>query len=175
MAIGLNKLKAPAGGTHKKKRVGRGPGSGLGKTSGRGYKGQKSRSGYSGMRGFEGGQMPLHRRLPKRGFTTLTRDDVAEVRTGELQFMQASEIDLAALKAEGIVSHKALAAKVILSGELSRKIVLKQVKASKGAQALIEKAGGKVEYVEAPKVERKKKEKKARKPADGEAGGEKQA
>ena len=71
MSIGLNNLKAPAGGTHKKKRVGRGPGSGLGKTSGRGNKGQKSRSGYSGKRGFEGGQMPLHRRLPKRGFTNI--------------------------------------------------------------------------------------------------------
>jgi large subunit ribosomal protein L15 len=171
----LNDLK-PAGGAKKDRhRVGRGVGSGWGKTAGRGHKGQRARSGGFHKVGFEGGQMPLHRRLPKRGFTTLTRDDVAEVRTGELQLMKASEIDLAALKAEGIVSHKALAAKVILSGELSRKIVLEQVKASKGAQALIEKAGGKVEYVEAPKVERKKKEKKARKPADGEAGGEKQA
>jgi large subunit ribosomal protein L15 len=171
----LNDLK-PAGGAKKDRhRVGRGVGSGWGKTAGRGHKGQRARSGGFHKVGFEGGQMPLHRRLPKRGFTTLTRDDVAEVRTGELQFMQASEIDLAALKAEGIVSHKALAAKVILSGELSRKIVLKQVKASKGAQALIEKAGGKVEYTEAPKVEKKKKDKKAKKPAEGEAGGEKQA
>jgi len=80
MAIGLNNLKAPEGGTHKKKRVGRGPGSGLGKTSGRGYKGQKSRSGYSSMRGFEGGQMPLHRRLPKRGFTNIFKREWAEVK-----------------------------------------------------------------------------------------------
>ena len=85
MAIGLNNLKAPAGATHKKKRVGRGPGSGLGKTAGRGSKGQKSRSGYSGKRGFEGGQMPLHRRLPKRGFTNIFKKEWAEVNLADLE------------------------------------------------------------------------------------------
>jgi large subunit ribosomal protein L15 len=168
----LNDLK-PAGGSKKDRhRVGRGVGSGWGKTAGRGHKGQRARAGGFHKVGFEGGQMPLHRRLPKRGFTTLTRDDIAEVRTGELQLMKATEIDLATLKAEGIVSHKVLAAKVILSGELSRKVVLKQVKASKGARALIEKAGGKVEYAEPAKPEKKEKKPKR---ADGGAGGEKQA
>lgn len=171
----LNDLKPADGAKKDRHRVGRGVGSGWGKTAGRGHKGQRARSGGFHKVGFEGGQMPLHRRLPKRGFTTLTRDDIAEVRTGELQAMQASEIDLAALKTEGVVSHKALAAKVILSGELSRKVVLKQIKASRGAQALIEKAGGKVEYTPPPVVERKKKVKKAKKPAEGEAGGDKQA
>jgi len=171
----LNDLKPAGGSKQDRHRVGRGVGSRWGKTAGRGHKGQRARSGGFHKVGFEGGQMPLHRRLPKRGFTTLTRNDIAEVRTSELQLMKATEIDLAALKGEGIVSHKALGAKVILSGELSRKIVLRQIKASKGAQALIEKAGGKVEYTEAQKVEKKKKEKKARKPAEGEAGGEKQA
>ena len=171
----LNDLKPADGSKKDRHRVGRGIGSGWGKTAGRGHKGQRARSGGFHKVGFEGGQMPLHRRLPKRGFNSPTRDDVAEVRTGQLEAMQATDIDLAALKAAGIVSHKALAAKVILSGELKRKIVLKQVKASKGAQALIEKAGGKVEYTEAPKPEKKKKEKKSKKPAEGEAGCEKQA
>src|SRR3984893_2290988 len=136
----LNTIKPAAGAKHAKKRVGRGIGSGMGKTAGRGHKGQKARSGGFHKVGFEGGQMPLHRRLPKRGFTPLTRDDIAEVRTSELEAMKATEIDLAALKAEKIVSHKVLGAKIILSGKLARKITLK-VKASKGARALIEAAG----------------------------------
>jgi large subunit ribosomal protein L15 len=172
----LNDLKPAPGSKSNRHRVGRGIGSGWGKTAGRGHKGQRARSGGFHKVGFEGGQMPLHRRLPKRGFNSPTRDDVAEVRTGQLEALQATDIDLAVLKAAGIVSHKALAAKVILSGKLSRKVVLKQVKASKGARALIEGAGGKVEYTEAPKVEKKKKEKKAKKPQDeAEGGGEKQA
>ena len=159
----LNTLKPAPGSKSDRHRVGRGGASGWGKTAGRGHKGQRARSGGYHKVGFEGGQMPLHRRLPKRGFTPLTRDDIAQVRTSELQSMQASDIDLAALKAEKVVPHKALAAKVILSGELSRKITLKEVKASKGARALIEAAGGKVEYTEkaAPvKKEKKKKEKR---------------
>jgi len=159
----LNSLKPAPGANKDRHRVGRGGGSGWGKTAGRGHKGQKARSGGFHKVGFEGGQMPLHRRLPKRGFTPLTRDDIAEVRTSELELMQATDIDLAALKAEKVVPHGALAAKVILSGKLSRKITLKEVKASKGARALIEAAGGKVEYTEkaAPvKKEKKKKEKK---------------
>ncbi len=165
----LNTLKPAPGSKSDRHRVGRGVASGWGKTAGRGHKGQRARSGGFHKVGFEGGQMPLHRRLPKRGFTTLTRYDVAEVRTGELEAMKATDIDLAALKAEGVVSLKVLAAKVILSGELKRKVVLKQIKASKGAQALIEKAGGKVEYTAPPEPVRKEKKKKEKKPQAEEA------
>jgi large subunit ribosomal protein L15 len=159
----LNNLKPAEGSKQDRHRVGRGGASGWGKTAGRGHKGQRARSGGFHKVGFEGGQMPLHRRLPKRGFTPLTRDDIAEVRTSELEAMKATEIDLAALKAEKIVPHKALGAKIILSGKLARKIILK-VKASKGARAMIEAAGGKVEFTEKPEPEKKdrsaKKEKK---------------
>jgi large subunit ribosomal protein L15 len=165
----LNDLKPGDGSKKTRHRVGRGVGSGWGKTAGRGHKGQRARSGGFHKVGFEGGQMPLHRRLPKRGFTTLSRDDIAEVRTSELDLMQATEVDLAALKAEGIVSNRALGAKVILSGDLERKITLK-VPASKGARALIEKAGGKVEVTEKPAPEGKKQKKKAAK-AEGAAQG----
>src|SRR6188768_3372114 len=103
----LNELKPAPGAKKSRHRVGRGVASGWGKTAGRGHKGQRARSGGYHKVGFEGGQMPLHRRLPKRGFNSPTRDDVAEVRTGDLQAMQAAEIDLAALKAAGIVSRKA--------------------------------------------------------------------
>ena len=147
----LNTLKPAAGAKQPRHRVGRGVGSGWGKTAGRGHKGQKARSGGYHKVGFEGGQMPLHRRLPKRGFTSLTRHDVAEVRTGELEKMQATEVDLAALKAEGVVPRVALAAKVIASGKLARKLTLKGLKASKGARSMIEAAGGSV--VEAPQAE----------------------
>jgi len=164
----LNTLKPAAGSKQARHRVGRGVASGWGKTAGRGHKGQRARSGGFHKVGFEGGQMPLHRRLPKRGFTSLSRDDVAEVRTDSLEGMQATEIDLAALKAEGVVPRSVLAAKVILAGKLSRKVTL-QVKASKGAQAAIASAGGRYEFTE-PKVEEKpKKEKKAKKPAAEEA------
>ncbi|MGA8005978.1 MAG: 50S ribosomal protein L15 [Burkholderiales bacterium] len=141
----LNDIKPAPGAKSSRRRVGRGIGSGLGKTAGRGHKGQKARSGGFHKIGFEGGQMPLHRRLPKRGFTSLSRDATAEVRLSELERMSASEIDLAALKAEGVVSHRALAAKVILSGKLARKVTLKGVRATKGARTAIESAGGKVE------------------------------
>ena len=141
----LNDIKPAPGAKSSRRRVGRGIGSGLGKTAGRGHKGQKARSGGFHKVGFEGGQMPLHRRLPKRGFTSLSRDATAEVRLSELERMSASEIDLAALKAEGVVSHRALAAKVILSGKLARKVTLKGVRATKGARTAIESAGGKVE------------------------------
>src|SRR6185295_9552762 len=137
----LNSLKPAPGANKVRHRVGRGGGSGWGKTAGRGHKGQKARSGGFHKLGFEGGQMPLHRRLPKRGFTSLTRDDVAEVRTSELEKMQAAEIDLAALKSEHVVPQRALAAKVIVSGKLSRKITLKEIGASKGARSMIEAAG----------------------------------
>src|SRR5687767_13326000 len=156
----LNTIQPAAGAKHAKRRVGRGGGSGWGKTAGRGHKGQKARSGGYHKVGFEGGQMPLQRRLPKRGFRSMSRDDVAEVRIGELETMQAAEIDLAALKAEGVVPRSALAAKVILSGKLSRKITLKEVKATKGARSVIEAAGGKVEVTEEKAEPKKKLEKK---------------
>ena len=165
----LNDLKPAEGSKKERHRVGRGVGSGWGKTAGRGHKGQRARAGGYHKVGFEGGQMPLQRRLPKRGFTSLTHNDVVEVRTSELELMKATDIDLAALKAERVIPQKALAAKVILSGKLSRKIALKQVKASKGARALIEQAGGTVEFTEAPQPEGKKKER--RKAAAGAAAG----
>lgn len=164
----LNELK-PAEGAHRSRhRVARGVGSGWGKTAGRGHKGQKARSGGFHKVGFEGGQMPLHRRLPKRGFHSLTREDVAEVRLSQLESLQAGDVSLSTLRAAGIVSRKALGAKIILAGKLTRKLNVKgDVKASKGARAAIEGAGGSVEVIEVPKVERKKKEKKARKPEQG--------
>mgnify|MGYP001199786500 FL=1 len=141
----LNDIKPAAGSTHYKKRPGRGIGSGLGKTAGRGHKGQKSRAGGYHKVGFEGGQMPLQRRLPKRGFVSQMRGDTAEVRLSDLQKMAADVIDLAALKTAGVVSHRALRAKVILAGELKRKVLLKGLLVSKGARAAIEAGGGSVE------------------------------
>ncbi len=146
----LNNLRPAAGAKHARHRVGRGVGSGWGKTAGRGHKGQKARSGGYHKVGFEGGQMPLHRRLPKRGFASPSRDAYAEVRLSDLQRMKAGDIDLAALKSEGIVPRQALTAKVILSGKLSRKVTLKGVKATKGARAAIEAAGGSVEAAGGP-------------------------
>ena len=141
----LNSIKPAPGARQERHRVGRGVGSGWGKTAGLGHKGQRARAGGYHKVGFEGGQMPLHRRLPKRGFKSLDRDRYAEVRLSDLQRMKATEIDLATLKSEGIVSRLALQAKVILSGELSRAITVRGVKATKGARAAIESAGGKVE------------------------------
>jgi large subunit ribosomal protein L15 len=167
----LNTLKPAPGATKDRHRVGRGVGSGWGKTAGRGHKGQRARSGGFHKVGFEGGQMPLHRRLPKRGFNSPTRDDIAEVRTSDLQAMQATEIDLAALKAAGVISRKALGAKVILSGKLERKVSLKEIPVSKGARAMIEGAGGTIQLTEKPQAEPKK-DKKAKKKATPEAEGE---
>ena len=164
----LNTIKPAAGSKKNRKRVGRGGGSGLGKTAGRGHKGQRARAGGYHKVGFEGGQMPLHRRLPKRGFNSPTRNDIAEVRTSELQGMQAAEIDLAALKAEGIVPRQALAAKVILSGKLERKVSLKEIQVSKGARSMIEGAGGSIQLTPKPQPEPKKKDAQA-KSAPGEA------
>jgi large subunit ribosomal protein L15 len=140
----LNDISPAEGSKHPRKRVGRGIGSGLGKTAGRGHKGQKSRSGGFHKTGFEGGQMPLQRRLPKRGFKSMAAGTVAEVRLTDLQKMQGDEIDLLALKAAGIVSQLSLSAKVILSGSIERKVALKGVGATKGAKAAIEAAGGSV-------------------------------
>jgi large subunit ribosomal protein L15 len=141
----LNNIKPASGAKHSKKRVGRGIGSGTGKTAGRGHKGQKARAGGFHKVGFEGGQMPLHRRLPKRGFQSLTAGDTVEVRLDTLQKMTAEDINLDVLKKAGVVSRLAKQAKVILAGEITRKISLKGLLASKGAQAAIEKAGGSIE------------------------------
>ncbi len=145
----LNDLKPAPGAKRNRRRVGRGIGSGLGKTAGRGHKGQKSRSGGFHKVGFEGGQMPLHRRLPKRGFTSVTRGLTGEVRLDDLQKMTATDIDLEALKSAGVIRRDSLAAKVILSGKLERKVSLKGVRVTKGARAAIEAAGGSIEIVEA--------------------------
>ncbi len=140
----LNTIKPAEGAKHAKKRVGRGIGSGLGKTCGRGHKGQKSRSGGFHKVGFEGGQMPLHRRLPKRGFVSLTNARNVEVRLSEIQGLPVDEIDLLTLKQANLITQHALSAKVILSGEITRKVSLKGVSATKGAKAAIEAAGGSV-------------------------------
>jgi large subunit ribosomal protein L15 len=158
----LNTLKPAPGANQPRHRVGRGVGSGWGKTAGRGHKGQKARSGGFHKVGFEGGQMPLHRRLPKRGFKSPTRNDIAEVRTSELQSMQAADIDLAALKAEGIVPRAALAAKVIVSGKLERRVSLKEIQVSKGARSMIEVAGGSIQLTPKPQPEPKKEKRKAK-------------
>lgn len=141
----LNTLKPALGSKHAKKRVGRGIGSGLGKTAGRGHKGQKSRSGGFHKVGFEGGQMPLQRRLPKRGFISLTKEDTAEVMLYALNKLPVDTIDLAVLKQAGMVPSRALAAKVVLSGKIERAVTLKGLKTTKGALAAIEAAGGKIE------------------------------
>jgi large subunit ribosomal protein L15 len=140
----LNEIKPAEGAKHPRKRVGRGIGSGNGKTAGRGHKGQKSRSGGFHKVGFEGGQMPLQRRLPKRGFVSLTAGSCAEVRLSDLQRLGAAEVDLLSLKAAGIVPQIALSAKVILSGKLERAVAVKGIGATAGARAAIEAAGGSV-------------------------------
>jgi large subunit ribosomal protein L15 len=139
----LNTIKPAEGSKHAKRRVGRGIGSGLGKTAGRGHKGQKSRAGGFHKVGFEGGQMPLQRRLPKRGFVSLTRDDTAEVRTGSLnEFDEA--IDILVLKQAKLIPAEAKSVKVILAGEVSRKVTVQGLLLTKGARAAIEAAGGKI-------------------------------
>lgn len=140
----LNTIKPGEGSKKAAKRVGRGIGSGLGKTCGRGHKGQKSRSGGFHKVGFEGGQMPLQRRLPKRGFKSLTRARHYEIRLTDLDRLPVDEIDLLSLQAAGVVPGDALAAKVILAGAITRKVTLKGVGATKGAKAAIEAAGGSV-------------------------------
>jgi large subunit ribosomal protein L15 len=141
----LNTLKAAPGSRPSGKRVGRGIGSGLGKTCGRGHKGQKSRSGGFHKVGFEGGQMPLQRRLPKVGFTSRKGRVTAEVRLDELAKIDADVIDMNALYEADILPRTMLRAKVILSGEISKAVTVKGLKATKGARAAIEAAGGKVE------------------------------
>ena len=140
----LNDLKPGEGSKRPRRRVGRGIGSGLGKTAGRGHKGQKSRAGGFHKVGFEGGQMPLQRRLPKRGFVSLTASRNVEVRLSELERLPVSEIDLLVLKQAGVVAAEALSAKVILSGKLTKKVTFSGVGATKGARSAIEALGGTV-------------------------------
>ncbi|CAG1019796.1 50S ribosomal protein L15 [Burkholderiaceae bacterium] len=140
----LNTIKPGAGAKHAKRRVGRGIGSGLGKTAGRGHKGQKSRSGGYHKVGFEGGQMPLQRRLPKRGFKSTTLKYNAEVTLKDLERLGADEVDLLTLKQAGLVGELAKVVKVIKSGELTKKVALKGIGATAGAKAAIEAAGGSV-------------------------------
>lgn len=141
----LNSIKPAAGSKHAKRRVGRGIGSGLGKTAGRGHKGQKSRSGGYHKVGFEGGQMPIQRRLPKRGFRSHMKALTAEVRLQELGKIEDAVIDLAALKKANIVPAEAEQAKVYLSGTLEKPVTLRGIRLTKGARDAVAKAGGKIE------------------------------
>lgn len=160
----LNTIKPAAGSKKARRRVGRGIGSGLGKTAGRGHKGQKSRAGGFHKVGFEGGQMPIQRRLPKRGFVSLSKGLTAEVRLSDLQRLGADVVDMAALQAAGVVSRLAKSAKVILSGAIERAVTVNGLGATKGAKAAIEAAGGKVNLpvvAEATKGKRSKEAAKA--------------
>jgi large subunit ribosomal protein L15 len=143
-AMRLNTMKPAAGSKKAKRRVGRGIGSGLGKTAGRGHKGQKARSGGFHKVGFEGGQMPLQRRLPKRGFVSRSRNDIAEVRLSDLAKLPVAEIDLLALKAAGLVPSIAKSAKVIKTGKLDKAVKVTGLTATQGAKAAIEAADGSV-------------------------------
>ena len=140
----LNTIKPAEGAKKEARRVGRGIGSGLGKTAGRGHKGQRSRAGGFHKVGFEGGQMPLQRRLPKRGFKSMTKADTARIRTSELLELDAKVIDMLALKEAKLVSGSVKAVKVYLSGELTKKVQVQGLLLTKGARAAIEAAGGKV-------------------------------
>jgi len=138
----LNKIKPVAGAKHAKRRVGRGIGSGLGKTAGRGHKGQKSRAGGFHKVGFEGGQMPLQRRLPKRGFKSASLKYNAEVTLTDLERLGADEVDILTLKQAGLVGQLARVVKVVKTGEITRKVVLKGIGATAGAKTAIEALGG---------------------------------
>lgn len=141
----LNTIKPAAGSKHAARRVGRGIGSGLGKTCGRGHKGQHARAGGFHKVGFEGGQMPLQRRLPKRGFRSHIAPLVAEIRLHELTLVEGGVVDLLSLKSAGIITHNILRAKVIASGAIDKAVTVKGLGVTKGARAAIEAAGGKIE------------------------------
>jgi len=140
----LNTIKPKDGSKHAKRRVGRGIGSGLGKTAGRGHKGQKSRAGGYHKVGFEGGQMPMQRRLPKRGFKSTTLKYNAEITLSDLQALGAPEVDMLTLKQAGLVAEMAKVVKVIKTGELTAKVALKGIGATAAAKAAIEAAGGSI-------------------------------
>jgi large subunit ribosomal protein L15 len=155
MTMQINTIKPSEGSKKDRRRVGRGIGSGLGKTAGRGHKGQKSRAGGFHKVGFEGGQMPLQRRLPKRGFKSAQLKFNGEVTLTDLERLGADEVDLLTLKAAGLVRQLIKHVKVIKSGELTRKLVLKGISVTAGAKAAIEAAGGTVEIAAAPAVLKK--------------------
>jgi large subunit ribosomal protein L15 len=138
----LNNIKPASGAKHAKRRVGRGIGSGLGKTAGRGHKGQKSRSGGYHKVGFEGGQMPMQRRLPKRGFKSQQLQFNAEVTLSDIAALNAKEVDMLALKQAGLISNLAKRVKVVKTGEIKAAVVLKNITATAGAKQAIEAAGG---------------------------------
>lgn len=144
----LNNLKPAPGSKHAKRRVGRGIGSGLGKTAGRGHKGQKSRAGGFHKVGFEGGQMPLQRRLPKRGFKSLTKGNVVQVRLSALNDLPVDSIDLLVLKQAGVVPNEARGAKIFLTGKLEKPVKLNGIQVTKGARSAIEAAGGSIAGLE---------------------------
>ena len=153
MSLSLNNLKPAKGSTHKKKRRGRGPGSGLGKTAGRGHKGQKSRSGYSRRAGFEGGQMPLQRRLPKRGFTNIFKKRWIEVRLSTLEenFNSGDEVTPGILHERGLIKKAKHDLVILGNGELTKKLNVSSHRFTKSAKAKIEGAGGKAVVIEKPK------------------------
>ena len=140
----LNTIQPAPGSKKAKRRVGRGIGSGLGKTAGRGHKGQSSRAGGYHKVGFEGGQMPLQRRLPKRGFVSLTRGDTAEVMLYALDKLDVAKVDLLVLKQAGLISARALHAKIVLSGKITKAITIEGLGVTKGARVAIEAAGGSI-------------------------------
>ncbi|MGD9587673.1 MAG: 50S ribosomal protein L15 [Pyrinomonadaceae bacterium] len=150
MALGLNNLKPAPGSTHKKKRVGRGPGSGLGKTAGRGHKGQKSRSGYSSRPGFEGGQMPLQRRLPKRGFTNIFKKQWIEISLAKIEssFNAGDEVTPEILHERGLIKKAKHDLVILGSGELSKSLKISAHRFTKAAKEKIEKAGGSAKVIE---------------------------
>ena len=141
----LNQLSPAEGSKTQRKRVGRGIGSGLGKTAGRGHKGQKARTGKGIIPGFEGGQMPLQRRLPKFGFTSHMKMGTAEVRLSELELVDGAVVDIASLKAANVIRGDMVRAKIVLSGAISRAFTVKGVAITKGARAAVEAAGGQVQ------------------------------
>lgn len=155
MSIGLNNLRAPKGSTHRKKRVGRGPGSGLGKTAGRGEKGQKSRSGYSAKIGFEGGQMPLHRRLPKRGFTNIFKKEWIEISLSSLDknFAADDEVTPELLHERGLIKKAKRDVVVLGTGEISKALRISAHRFTKSAREKIEKAGGAATQIDKYKAE----------------------
>jgi large subunit ribosomal protein L15 len=145
----LNTIKPADGAKKPRRRVGRGIGSGLGKTAGRGHKGQKSRSGGFHKVGFEGGQMPLQRRLPKRGFEPFTRHPIVQVRLADLARVEGDVVDLLSLRAAGLIPEQAGGAKIFLKGEIARKLTVRGVGVTKGARAALEAAGGSIEEMAA--------------------------
>lgn len=155
MALSLNNIKPAAGSTHKKKRVGRGPGSGLGKTSGRGHKGQKSRSGYSSKRGFEGGQMPLQRRLPKRGFTNIFKKEWIEISLAKIEanFNAGDQVTPELLRERGLIKKAKHDLVILGNGEFSKAITISAHRFTKTAKDKIEKAGGTITEITKATVE----------------------